>query len=126
MCSFSTTVGPPLLGGSFDLITTNPPTPSIGVLLINTTQLPAPLDLGLFGAPAGTLIYLDAATSFISTVSNIPGVGSMSLTFQVPTLAGLSGQSVSSQVFWLDLAAAPFPFQNVVASNMVVCTIGNF
>ena len=120
------TVGPPLLGGSFDLITTNPPTPSIGVLLINTTQLPAPLDLGLFGAPAGTLIYLDAGTSFISTVSNIPGVGSMALTFQVPTLAGLAGQSVSSQVFWLDLAAAPFPFQNVVASNMVVCTIGNF
>tara|TARA_R110002072_G_scaffold174303_7_gene329562 strand:- start:51 stop:1787 length:1737 start_codon:yes stop_codon:yes gene_type:complete len=120
------TTAPPLIGQAFDLVTSNPPTSSIGVNLLSASVLPLPLDLVAFGGPAGTLLYMDPATSFLNTISNIPGVGTMSLTLPVSNVPALAGQEVSSQSFWLDLAGSPFPFQNVVASNLVTCTIGNF
>ena len=110
----------------FDLVTSVEPTASIGVNLLGTTTLAAPLDLGALGGPAGTLLYLDPATSILNTISNIPGVGTMSLTIPVPNNPALSGIEINSQSFWLDLAGANFPFTNVVGSNLVTCTVGNF
>lgn len=120
------TVGSPLLGGTLDLVTTNPPTVGIGVSLINGATLPAPFDLGALGSAAGTLLYLDAATSYLSTISNIPGVGTLSLSLPIANNPALSGFVINSQSFWLDLGATPAPFANLVAANLVTCTIGNF
>lgn len=119
-------VGPPIINSMFDLVTSVEPTASIGINLLGTTTLAAPLDLGALGGPAGTLLYLDPATSILNTISNIPGVGTMSLTIPVPNNPALSGLEINSQSFWLDLAGANFPFTNVVSSNLVTCTVGNF
>lgn len=120
------TVGPPLIGQSYDLNTTNPPTMGVGVNLLSASLLPLPIDLNALGGPANTLLYMDPATSFLNTISNITGVGTMSLTLPVANVPALAGQIVHSQSFWLDFAASPFPFANIVASNLTSCTIGNF
>lgn len=119
-------VGPPIIGGQFDLLSSNEPTPSVGVNLLSTSLLPVPIDLSALGAPAGTLTYLDASTSILNTISNIPGVGTMSLTLPVANNPALSGLQIHSQSFWLDLGATPAIFGNLVASNLVTCTVGNF
>ncbi len=119
-------VGPPIINSMFDLVTSVEPTASIGINLLGTTTMATPLDLGALGGPAGTLLYLDPATSILNTISNIPGVGTMSLTIPVPNNPALSGIEINSQSFWLDLAGANFPFTNVVGSNLVTCTVGNF
>jgi hypothetical protein len=118
--------GTPLIGQTFDLATSNPPSLSIGVNLLSASLLPMPLNLIAFGGPAGTLLYMDPATSFLNTVSNIPGLGSMTVSLPVSNVPALAGLEINSQSFWLDLAGSPFPFQNVIASNLVTCTIGNF
>jgi len=119
-------VGPPIIGASFDLLASNEPTASIGVNLLSTSTLPAPIDLVALGAPAGTLTYLDAGTSILNTISNIPGVGAMSLTLPVANNPALSGLQIHSQAFWLDLAGTPAIFGNLISSNLVTCTVGNF
>jgi len=119
-------VGPPIINGTFDLVTSNEPTASIGVNLLSTSTLPLPLDLGGFGGPAGTLLYIDPATSILNTISNLPGVGTMTLTIPVANTPGLAGLTINSQSAWLDLTGAAFPFTNVITSNMVSCTVGNF
>lgn len=118
--------GPPIINSSFDLLTSNEPTMSIGVNLLNTATLALPLDLGALGGPANTLLYLDPATSILNTISNITGVGTMSLTIPVANNPALSGLEIHSQSFWLDLAGANVPFTNVISSNLVTCTVGNF
>ncbi|MFT4843564.1 MAG: hypothetical protein ACI89X_003278 [Planctomycetota bacterium] len=97
---------------------------SVGVNLLNASVLPLPLDLGNFGAPAGTLLYMNPATSFLNTISNIPSARTMSLTLPVPNVPALAGLQVNSQSFWFDFAASPFPFGNIIASHLVICTIG--
>lgn len=118
--------GPPILNSTFDLVTSNEPNPSLGINLLGAATLPVPLDLGAFGGPAGTLLYLDPATSILNTISNIPGVGVMTLTIPVPNNPALSGLEINSQSAWLDLAAPGFPFTNVIMSGLVTCTVGNF
>jgi hypothetical protein len=119
-------VGTPLIGQTFDLETSNAPTASIGVNLLSASLLPMPIDVQAFGGPAGTLLYMDPATSFLNTVSNIPGLGPLTVSLPVSNVPALAGLEINSQSFWLDLAGNPFPFQNVIASNLVTCTIGNF
>ncbi|MGK0303183.1 MAG: hypothetical protein ACI89X_004071 [Planctomycetota bacterium] len=119
-------VGTPLIGQSFDLTTSNAPTISIGINVLSASLLPVPLDLVAFGGPAGTPLYMDPANSFLNTISNIAGLGSMTLTLPVSNVPALAGFEINSQSFWLDLAGAPFPFQNIIGSNLVTCTIGNF
>jgi hypothetical protein len=119
-------VGAPLIGQAFDLVTINPPSMSIGINLLSSSLLPLPLNLVAFGGPAGTLLYIDPAMSFLSTISNIAGLGSMTVTLPISNVPAMAGLEVNSQSFWLDLTANPFPFQNVIASNLVTCTIGNF
>lgn len=119
-------VGPPLIGQSFDLRTDNPPTPSVGINLLSASVLPLPLDLGPFGGPAGTLLYIDPAASFVNTLSNIPGVGVMTLTLPVSNVPTLAGLEINSQSFWIDLAGINAPFGGVISTNLVTCTIGNF
>jgi hypothetical protein len=116
----------PLIGGQIDFVTSNDPSPSVGITLISSAQLPAPLDLSLLGAPAGAVAYLDPATSFISTISNLPGLGGLTVSLPVPSIPALAGQRIFGQSFWLDLAAAGFPFQNIVSSNAAECLLGNF
>jgi len=118
--------GTPLIGQTFDLVTSNAPTASIGVNLLSSSLLPLPLDIGIFGGPAGTLLYMDPATSFLNTISNIPGLGALTVSLPISNTPALAGLEINSQSFWLDLAGSPFPFQNAVASNLVTCTIGNF
>ncbi|MFK7741608.1 MAG: hypothetical protein AB8H80_14915 [Planctomycetota bacterium] len=117
--------GLPLIGQSFDLITSNDPTPSFGVNLLNTATLPAPLDLGALGAPAGTLTYLDPSSSILNTIGNLPGA-QLTLTLPVANVPALAGLEINSQSFWLDFTGAGFPFTNLVASNLVTAIVGNF
>lgn len=118
--------GPPIINSTFDLITSNAPTASIGINLLSTSTLPVPLDLGAFGGPVGTLLYLDPGVSILNTISNIPGVGALSLTLPVANTPSLSGVQINSQSAWLDLAGGNFPFTNVITSNLITCTVGNF
>jgi len=118
-------VGLPLIGQSFDLVTTNDPTPSFGVNLLATSVLPAPFDLSAFGAPAGTGTYLDPNVSILNTIGNLPG-SSLTLTLPVANVPALAGLEIYSQSFWLDFGATPFPFGNLIASNMVTAVVGNF
>lgn len=116
----------PLIGQSFDITTSNAPTQSVGANLLAVSQLPSPLDLSVLGAPAGAVTYLDPTQSILNTVSNIPGLGSMTLNLPVANIPALAGLQIYSQTFWLDLAGNPFPFDNIVSSNLLTATVGNF
>ncbi|HEB53679.1 MAG TPA: hypothetical protein ENI87_10545 [bacterium] len=123
------TVGAPLIGQSFDLVTSNDPAPGVGVNLLGTAAallpLPLPLDTPPFGAPTGTVLYLDPALSFLNTIGNVPG-STLTLTIPIVNNPTLAGFKLYSQSFWLDFTGANFPFTNLVTSNLVDCTVGNF
>ena len=118
-----TTVGAPLIGQTFDLTTINPPAnpAGIGVNLLAASEI-APIDINIFGAPLGTLLYIDPNVAVLNTVT----AGAPTLSLPVTNLASLAGVQLYSQTFWLDLLAPNFPFENTVGSNFITCTIGNF
>jgi len=116
--------GPPTLNSTFDLVSLNEPTAGIGLNMLDVATLTTPMYLSVFGSPANAVLHLDPNTAIFNTISNIPGVGSMSLAVPVPNNPALVGFQLHSQSFWVDLAGANVPFTDLITSNLITCTIG--
>lgn len=113
----------PLIGTTFNLVTSNVTGTNLGVNFLGFNQIPAPgLDLGIIGAP-GCAALIDVSTAIGNLIGNLglPGV-SLSVAFPLPNSTAILGQHVYSQSIWLDATQNAF---GALTSNGLDLLVGN-
>lgn len=119
-----TATAKPLLGTTFDLMTTNETGVNLGINFLSLTSLPAPgVNLGSVGMPnCFALLNLNNAVG--NLISNL-GIGgtSMAVSWPLPSGTTFLGIVAYSQSLWIDPAANPF---GALVSNGLKLSFGNY
>jgi len=109
--------GPPVIGTTIDLITTNVPLTSTGGLsILSLNALPGGVDLTFLGMP-GCFLYQDLTVIDLFPVSS--GAGQRS--FSLPNSPALSGTILLSQSAIMDLGLNAF---DMATSNGIELLVG--
>lgn len=108
--------GLPRLGAGFDFAVANATPGSVGVLIVGTVALPAPVDLTSVGAP-GCSLYV---ANDVTVVAVIDAVGAAAVTLTIPNAASLVGTAFFDQWAVLDSVNA----LGLVFSNQGYAQVG--